>query len=297
MRMIQNMIKLCLLLFILANIACSKHPPINDNGNKKNMNPVILYFNKETGAEFAARIQANIENPLPTSSTTFYNKGWDKDPIDVLIEHGKNSITLHHVIGVQTDTAGKNGIITSYNNISAGLSNNSTLSHDQARIEILGILKDLKQAGWQRFISLSDPRLDGKDALSYAQKEFYDLDPNYLYSLNEWMNLKDGSRWLFQANGIYLIIQMYRDQNQMNPQKPGAYFLRYEFVSEKEYYAPYFKDDDLKKWEINAARWVSLYPGIKKQMNQIRTKTEAELKAQGIQIDESYQDPPLVSKK
>lgn len=295
--MIKMMIWLCLLVFSLTNIACSKQPSLNANGSTKNMDHLTLYFGKETGTQFATRIQANIENPLPTSSTTFYNKSWDKNPIDVFIEHGKNSITLHHVIGVQAGAANSNTLITSYNNISAGLTNNSTLSHDQARIEMLGIFKDLKQTGWQRFISLSDPRLDGKDALSYTQKEFYDLDPNYLYSLNEWMNLKDGSRWLFQANGIYLTIQMYRDQNQMNPQKLGAYFVRYEFVSEKEYYAPYFKDDDLKRWEINAARWVSLYPGIKKQMNQIRTKTEAELKAQGIQIDESYQDPQLVSKK
>ena len=35
----------------------------------------------------------------------------------------------------------------------------------------------------------------------------------------------------------------------------------------------------------------------KKEMNQIRAKTEAELKAQGVQIDTSYQDPALVSKK
>ncbi|MDQ9036654.1 hypothetical protein RFH07_08550 [Acinetobacter seifertii] len=263
------------------------------------MSSLTLYFNKETGAQFAARVQANIENPLPTSTTTFYNKGWDKNPIDVLIEHGKNSITLHHVIGVQTDSVGTNGIITSYNNISAGLTNNSTISHDQARLAMLAIFKDLKNKGWQRYISLSDPRLTDKDAWDYAKKELYiyELDPDYVYTLDEWMQLKDGARWLFQANGIYLTIQMYREQSKMDPQQPGEYFIRYEIVSEKEFYAPYFKDDDLKKSALNQARWVSLYPGIKKEMNQIRAKTEAELKAQGVQIDTSYQDPALVSKK
>ncbi|MFI8146389.1 hypothetical protein [Acinetobacter sp. ABJ_C5_2] len=263
------------------------------------MSSLTLYFNKETGAQFAARVQTNVENPLPTSTTTFYNKGWDKNPIDVRIEHGKNSITLHHVIGVQTGAADGNTLITGYDNISAGLSNDDTMSHDQARLAMLAILKDLKNKGWQRYISLSDPRLTGKDAWNYAKKELYiyELDPDYVYSLDEWMQLKDGARWLFQANGIYLTIQMYREQSKMDPQQPGEYFVRYEFESEKEYYAPYFKDDDLKKSALNQARWVSLYPGIKKEMNQIRVKTEAELKAQGVQIDTSYQDPALVSKK
>lgn len=297
MKMIRQLVQLCLLLFFLPLIACSNDHLPRDNGNKKSMNPLTLYFNKETGAQFAARIQANVDNPLPTSSTTFYNQQWHKNPIDVVIEHGPNTITLHHVISVQTATAGNNGIVNSYNNIGAGLTNDDTMSHDQARLEMLSIFKHLKDKGWQRFIRLSGPRLTGKEAWAYAQKEFYELDPDYIYTLDEWMRLKDGSRWMLQANGIYLTITMRRDESKMDPQQPGAYYISYEFVSEKKYYAPYFQDDDLKKWEINAARWVALYPGIKKEMNQIRAKKEAELKAQGIMIDESYQDPPLVSKK
>ncbi|WP_414435082.1 hypothetical protein [Acinetobacter bereziniae] len=295
MKTIRNMIKLCLLLCSLANTACSQQLSSDDKGNTKSMNDLTLYFNKETGAQFVARTQSNSENPLPTSSTTFYKLRWHKNPIDIQIEHGANSITLHHVIGALTGVANPSELISEYD-ISAGLSNDDTISHDQARLAMLVLFKSLKQAGWQRYISLSDPRLNGKDAWNYASKEFYELDPDYVYTLDEWMRLKDGSRWILQANGVYLTIQMYREQSKMDPQQPGAYYVSYKFQSEKEYYAPYFKGDDLKKSAINAARWVSLYPGIKKQMNQIREKTEAELKAQGIMIDESYQDPALVSK-
>lgn len=290
------MIGLCLLLCSLANIACSEQHSTSDKGNKNTMDHLALSFNKETGAQFAVRIQAEADNPLPTSSTTFYTQHWDKNPIDVVIEHGQNSITLHHVVGVQASVGDSKEYIDRYS-IFAGLTNNDAIEHDQARLEMLNIFKNLKQKGWQRVIELSSPRLSGKDTINYASKHTYELDPDYPYTLDEWMKLDDGSRWMFQANGIYLTIQMYREQKQMDPQKPGAYSISYEFESEKKYYAPYFKDEDPKKWEINAARWVSLYPGIKKQMNHIRTKTEAELKAQGIQIDESYQDPQLVSKK
>lgn len=294
--MIRRLLGLCLLLCSLSMSACSDQHPQQPSGNKNNMSSLSLNFNQETGAEFAARTQANASNPLPTSSTTFYNLDWDKNPIDIQIEHGQNSLTLHHVIGVQTGVANSNTLIKSHD-VSAGLTNNDTMSHDQARLTMLAIFKDLKQAGWQRVIELSSPRLIGKDSIMYASKHTYELDPNYPYSLDEWMQLENGSRWLVQANGLYLTIQMYREQSQMDPQQPGAYFVSYDFESEKEFYAPYFRDEDLKKWEINAARWVALYPGIKKQMHKIRNKQEAVLKAQGIMIDESYQDPALVSKK
>ncbi|ENV80967.1 MULTISPECIES: hypothetical protein [Acinetobacter] len=297
MRVIRYFLGLYLLLGSVFLSACTDQHIPSDSGNQNSTNPLTLYFNKETGAQFVARTKANSDNPLPTSSTTFYNQQWHKNPIDVVIEHGPNTITLHHVISVQTATAGNNGIVNSYNNIGASLTNNNTMGHDQARLEILSIFKHLKQKGWQRVIELSSPRLVGKDTITYASKHTYELDPDYAYTLDEWMQLKDGSRWLLQANGIYVTITMRRDQSKMDPKKSGAYYISYEFVSEKEYYAPYFKDDDLKKWEINAARWVTLYPGIKKEMNQIRAEKEAELKAQGIMIDESYQDPPLVSKK
>ncbi|MFW1642264.1 hypothetical protein [Acinetobacter guillouiae] len=296
MQVLRYWLRQCLLLLsVLVLIACSNQYAPSNNGNNNHMNPLTLSFNQETGAQFATRIQANTDNPLPTSSTTFYNQQWDKNPIDVVIEHGANSITLHHVIGVQTAVANSNELITGHD-IFAGLSNDDTMSHDQARLAMLALFKDLKQAGWQRYISLSGPRLTGKDALKYASKHTYELDPDYPYNLDEWMQLEDGSRWMLQANGIYLSITVRRDQTKMDPQQPGAYYVSYKFQSEKEYYAPHFKDDDLKKSAINAARWVSLYPGIKKQMNQIREQREAELKAQGITIDESYQDPALVSK-
>lgn len=296
MKMIRHFVQLCLFLFLLPLTACSNDHLPRDNGNKKSMTSLNLYFNQETGTQFVARTKANSDNPLPTSSTTFYKLDWDNHPIDVTIEHGQNSITLHHVIGVQAGVGQSDQLIDGYS-VYAGLSNDDTMSHDQARLEMLSIFKHLKQKGWQRFIRLSGPRLTGKDAWDYAKKRTYELDPDYSYTLDEWMQLEDDSSWMLQANGIYLTITMRRDQTKMDPQKPGAYFVNYKFESEKKYYAPYFKDDDLKKWEMNAARWVALYPGIKKEMNQIRTKTEAELKAQGIMIDESYQDPPLVSKK
>lgn len=293
--MIKKMIWLCLVVSSLANIACGEQPSSYDKRDKKIMNNLTLYFHKETGAQFITRTQAVSSNPLPTSTTTFYNLDWDKHPIDLQIDHGQHSITLHHVIGLQTGVGNSNEFIDSYN-VFAGLTNANTMSHDQARLEMLTIFKLLKSKGWERFISLSDPRLSGKDAMNYAKAGFYELDPDYQYTLNEWMQLESGSQWTLQANGIYLTIRIYHEQSKTTPQI-GDYAIHYDFVSEKQYYAPYFKDDDLKKWEVNATRWVSLYPGIKKQMNQIRVKTEAELKAQGIQIDESYQDPQLVSKK
>lgn len=291
--------KIALFIFSLtfALNACSDQKQATSIEQNKPMQNLTLYFNKETGAEFAARTQSASSNPLPTSSTTFYNLDWDKNPIDLKIEHGQNTITLQHVIGVQAGVGDSDKLITGYH-VFAGLTNEDTMSHDQARLTMLAILQQLTTAGWQHFISLSDPRLIGKEAFNYFfQDTTYGMDPSYQLTLDEWMRLENGASWILHANGVFLTIDLRRDQKLMDANKPGAYFVRYDFESEKRYFAPYFRDEDLKKWEINAARWVELYPGIKKEMNRIRAKKEAALKAQGIRIDESYQDPALVSKQ
>ena len=105
--MIKKMIWLCLVVSSLANIACGEQPSSYDKRDKKIMNNLTLYFHKETGAQFITRTQAVSSNPLPTSTTTFYNLDWDKHPIDLQIDHGQHSITLHHVIGLQTGDGNK----------------------------------------------------------------------------------------------------------------------------------------------------------------------------------------------
>ncbi len=76
--MIKKMIWLCLVVSSLANIACGEQPSSYDKRDKKIMNNLTLYFHKETGAQFITRTQAVSSNPLPTSTTTFYNLDWDK---------------------------------------------------------------------------------------------------------------------------------------------------------------------------------------------------------------------------
>lgn len=137
MKMTRQLLGLCLLLCSLSMSAYSDQHLPQPSGNKNNMSTLNLYFNQETGAQFAARTQANTDNPLPTTSTTFYYFHWDKNPIDIQIEHGQNSLRLHHVIGVQTSVAKSHGLIANYRNISADLTDGDTMSHDQARLTML----------------------------------------------------------------------------------------------------------------------------------------------------------------
>ncbi|KAF5292562.1 hypothetical protein FQR65_LT20268 [Abscondita terminalis] len=80
-------------------IACSKQHAPSNHGNNNHINPLTLYFNKETGAQFVARTQSNSENPLPTSTTTFYSLDWDKHPIKCsALSSGQNSRIIPYIM-------------------------------------------------------------------------------------------------------------------------------------------------------------------------------------------------------
>lgn len=297
MKAIKRLIQLsCLALLFIGMVSYSNaNTPSLLNEDDSNTTNLTLYFNKETGAQFAARTHSAPENPSPRLQITFYTLKWDnKSHQDVHIEHGIHSFNIHNVIGVSTSVVDGEEMVDEYK-FDAGYNNGEAMSHNQARLTMLAILKDLKQKGWQRYIELSAPRLDGKDAIKFANSKHYSLDADYPYSLDEWMQLKNGAYWQLQANGIFLTIQMYRQRNETEP-NAGKYYVSYKLQSEKKFYAPYYWDFD-KSVEQNTKHWVSLYPEGKKQMNQARAKQEAELKTKGININESYQDPPLVSKK
>ena len=70
--------KLSLICFLVLVSACSSSIGLNQDEQNNTMKSLDLYFNKETGAQFVARTQANLDNPLPTSNTTFYDLDWDK---------------------------------------------------------------------------------------------------------------------------------------------------------------------------------------------------------------------------
>jgi hypothetical protein len=146
--------------------------------------------------------------------------------------------------------------------------------------------------GWQQVIERSEPRLKGKARQDYmfTTSNLNGLDATHMPTFEEWMRIESRTPWSFYANGVYLEVSFTRESTLTDPTKPGAYLLSFNIKTEAEYFRGYAGPD-------NRLRWKEVVPKELVKVAALRAQKEAELKAKGVPIDESYQDPPVPSFK
>jgi hypothetical protein len=112
------------------------------------------------------------------------------------------------------------------------------------------------------------------------------LDPAHIPSFEEWMRIETRTGWKFYANGVFMDVNFTRESTLTDPSKPGAYILSFDVSTEVEHFRGYAESKD-------RLRWKEIVPGVLPTLAKIRADKEAALRAKGIAIDESYQDPPV----
>jgi hypothetical protein len=132
------------------------------------------------------------------------------------------------------------------------------------------------------------PRLNGKARQDYmfATSNLNGLDATYAPTFEEWMRVESRTPWSFYANGVYLEVAFTREPTLTDPAKPGSYLLTFNIKTETEYFRGYAGPD-------NRLRWKEVVPQELVKVAALRAGKEAELRAKGVAIDESYQDPPV----
>jgi hypothetical protein len=220
--------------------------------------------------------------------TKFLTMDWAvKQPAIVTIKNGNSMLRLDAVLAAMGtyNSDFPNEGISNYG-ISMGISAADIISHDEARMRFFDLLKQIRQAGWKRWVKPNRPRLLGENAFRYNATEYpiYSLDDAYVLSLSDWMKLRDGSRWRFYQNGVYMVVKLYRDQSRMNPDLPGAYFIAIELAAQASQWRAEFVEEDRKKWK-------ELYPDLRKKEALERIELEKKEQLQGYDVDSNYQNP------
>ena len=240
--------------------------------------------------DFLKRYPDKIKIQKQPAGLDFYSIDWDSMPRGVVtIDHGKHAFTLSDVMGIQTHT---NVDLLSEGfyeyTIFAGITPEDLIPHAQARDKIYALLKQIEARGWRSITSRSRPRLTGKDRLNYAlnTSTSVGLDTKYIPTLEEWMKIENLTSWNFYADHQYLTVDFQRESSLTDPEKPGAYLLSFSLKSEVEQFKGYVDSLDRERWKTLLAAEIQ-------KLSPQRTEREAALKAQGIPIDETYQDPPL----
>jgi hypothetical protein len=244
----------------------------------------------EQGKDWLSRYSALVKSYKPTPNVTSFAADWNEKPRGIVkIDHGKHSFEIDDVLSISSmQVAVHDGEGLFQYSVNAGITAPDLIAHDEARDKLYAILKAIEQKGWKVVTPRGDPRIKGTDRFSYVLKKdkYIGLDTSYVPSLDEWMNLENLSSWNFYVDRQYLTVQFKRERTLLDPTKPGSYLLTYTLKSEAEHFRAYVGPD-------NRARWKELLPAELVPRDGDRAKAEATLKAQGITIDETYQDPPL----
>ena len=167
-----------------------------------------------------------------------------------------------------------------------------TIPHALARDRLFRLFERLLKAGWRRYVDVGDPRLSGGQTMRYFSEQGgnYSMDPSYVPSLDEWMQLnKHLPYWPFWADGSYMVVRVIDEPSLRNRARPGVYMFDVNIESESANFQAYFR----KVADMN--RWEQLIPAELQRMQELRVADEAALQKRGYVIDTSYQDPPILA--
>jgi hypothetical protein len=289
---------LCLILS-LGVASCNKTTPSNNDIETQSkkvtaMTQQVTIKVGEQGDALVKRYPDLFHIDKQPAGMNFYELDWNKPPRGVVIlDHGKHSFTMEDVLGIvgfYVPDRSNEGIYSF--TVKAGITEPDLISHDEARLKTHAILQRILQAGWKPLVGRGDPRISGKDQLNYifATSSVNGLDPRYVPTFEEWVRIESRTPWSFYADHLYLTVSFTRERTLTDPEKPGAYLLNFNIRSEAEVFRAYVSPLDRPKWKELLPAELPLYP-------QERAKAEATLRAKGIKIDESYEDPPVPNLK
>lgn len=250
----------------------------------------------EMGPDFANRYPGKVRVTHSTPGVDSYQIDWERPRGAVKLDHGIHSLVIVDVLSVQAPQELRELTSEGMNtfDVYAGMSvlDPGLVSHDEARLKTYAILQRILDTGWQQVIERSEPRLKGKQRQDYtfATSNLNGLDATYMPTLEEWMRIASRTPWSFYADGLYMDVSFTRERTLSDPTKPGSYLLTFNIKTETEYLRGFAGPD-------NRLRWKELLPRELAKVATLRAQKETELRATGVQIDESYRDPPLPALK
>lgn len=239
-----------------------------------------------SGQDFSVAIgREDVRVSKQPAGLNFYQLDWpDWTTGSVHFEHGVNSFELTNVLGLMgTEDVDRLQAGVDQLDISFGLPPRNAIPHNEARLQVLALLEHLQDAGWRQNYYFSAARIKGRSTL----KKSSSLDVRYAPTVEEWMSLDDAG-WKLQADGVFMDISMHRDGDRMDPSWPGAYIMSMTLETEEQYMRSHFSEQDRDNWK-------ALWPEFSKVLKKSRARKEAESRAQGLEIDTDYQDPPILA--
>jgi len=289
--------KTFILIALLLLAACEKTNTL-DRQHMEDKNPIIEINLHEDIDQVISRSPLKFEpDCLPAVGVCWYeisNSANSKNLPTASIDSGKRRLLLKNAPRISTVISEQYGKKIENINISLrGLPDNSL--HEDQQNTLYTIIEGLQRAGWKHYYRRSDPRISGKemdkintpvDVLGKITFSHPWLDPNYKIDLKRWLEIGSFYDWYFYNDNTYLHLRAWRRLSEEAPEERGTYLITLNFSTEAEFWRTHFQGKD-------KLRWKELLPEKLESYKQRRAEREDKARAAGIDIDETYQDPPI----
>lgn len=285
--------RISLWLFALLALAALGHLLLHITPSQTtlmNNEPVTIWLGESTES-FNARLGDQVYIDRQPAGVDFPKIHWPSTARGhVRIEHGAHSFDIRHVrsvMGMEDQSFKDEGIVSL--SVRAGTGFNGPTPHRDAHIIFYNIIQTIKQAGWRQYIEYSIPRLSGKSLFEYTTngERLDGLDANYVPTPDEWLKIKPRTPFMFYANGAFLRVIFDCWEDEKEPDKAGTYLFSFNIKTDVDYFRQYVSSEE------DRADWRGKVEIEIEKALVTRQQREAELRARGIEIDETYQDPPL----
>jgi hypothetical protein len=213
---------------------------------------------------------------------------------DVLISGAGLDLIIHQIQGIliydDSTTAGK---LEAVDITLRGVPGRSDVK--LAKNFAYGVVKNILEAGWVRYIFPDEPRVSGKESKKLSDCERFlghyvlvhpCFDPAYEMSEEQWAAMSSFYNWYFYKDGYYLKFTAWRSRDEKYLPGQASYLFTIEIKSEQEFWLLHFKGGD-------RTRWKQLLPELLDVYTSRRETIENEAEHAGIEIDRTYQDPPI----
>ncbi|SUA36511.1 Uncharacterised protein [Neisseria zoodegmatis] len=271
---------------------------------KDNLPETVSITFPESAQHFSQRFIENYQGP--PADAEFFNV--NVHPVHfnsektILFEHGKHTFKLPYVgmINAYEDSGHRPFLGISDYVIYANLGKASNVSDEEARQNFYSLVKQMHQAGWRDLIYRSEPRIkrNRKNAAAFFEIEDGWLNEKWTSGIpttieltaEEWKKLPHRARLGdLYADGVIVSFSLGKDDSDQYRDKYGngqyalvvtieAYWNRVRLIATEEFGKPTYNDALNKQFKSYA-----IY----------RKMDEDKARAQGFEIDESYQDPPI----
>ncbi|UOO75878.1 hypothetical protein LVJ85_07385 [Neisseria sp. Dent CA1/247] len=277
--------------------------PMQQEPQKDTLPETVSITLPESAQHFANRFTGYIDDESPGEpySLTNYSATFASEKT-VLFEHGVHSFRLPYVAIIKLYEDGKQQPFLGIDEfkIFAGLGKTSNISDEEARQNFYRLVKQMHQAGWRDLISTTAPRIkmNRKNAAAFFGMEegYFRIKPitgiptTIELTPDEWKQLSNlADIGTLYADGVVVSFVLGKDNDEQYRDKYGngqyalvvtieAHWNRVRLNAQEEFGKPTFNKAVKKKYQTYAM---------------IRKLEEDKARAQGFEIDESYQDPPI----